>query len=325
MKRLPFLFALFAFPALADHGAPEIILPVSEGVYRLPFANGTSVGVSNDHIDHDPHNRIDMSRSGATLGTIVAAGDGWIEYAQDAFDVTCPSATAGNPTPCDDYSGPAGTCCVRNSPGCTCRNNYVWIRHGNGEWSKYTHLQQGSIPGGLVPGTFVTAGTLLGAEGDVGFASGPHLHFEVGVPDTVDFSLPPTDPAYDPLGIVPATCNVCGLPAATGDLALNANRQNRIPSFCSIGFLASGNTYTAEACDGLCANDDFVGNATIGLGEIFYRQATNTVTLNNFVVQTSGGAGVKSGGRVTLAPGFRAIGGSYFVAAIGACDAPADP
>jgi hypothetical protein len=325
MSRLPFLLVFLVVPAFADHSAPEIILPVSEGVYRLPFATGTSVTVTRDHIDHDPHNQIDMGRSGAAFGTLVAAADGWIEYVQDSFNVACRSATDTNPTPCDGYSGPSGSCCVRNSPGCVCRNNYVWMRHPNGEWSKVSHMQQGTVPAALVPGVFVAAGTPLGIEGDVGFASGVHVHFHVGVPDVVDFSLPPGDPNYDPLGINPDTCNVCGFPAAAGDLMLNGNRQHRIPSFCSIGFLESGNTYTAEGCDGLCANDDFVGNATIGLGEIFYRQATNTVTLNNFVVQTSGGAGVKAGGRVRLAPGFHAVGGSYFVAANGACDAPADP
>ena len=29
-----------------------------------------------------------------------------------------------------------------------CSNNYVWIEHKNGEWSKYFHMLQGTTTGG---------------------------------------------------------------------------------------------------------------------------------------------------------------------------------
>jgi murein DD-endopeptidase MepM/ murein hydrolase activator NlpD len=54
----------------------------------------------------------------------------------------------------------------------------------------------------------VSAGTVLGFEGDVGQASGPHVHLEVGIPDDV---LNPLDgggflrgQSYVPL--------ICGVP-----------------------------------------------------------------------------------------------------------------
>jgi hypothetical protein len=322
------LVLTFSSSAFADHGGPENILPVTKGVYRLPFANGTQVRISGDHITHDPHNRLDMSPTDNSVQhNIVAAGDGVIEYIQDSFDVTCPSAES-NPNPCQNYNGPSGTCCVRGTPGCDamCRNNYVWIRHPNGEWSKYTHMRQGSVPNNLAVGQFVSDGTVIGVEGDVGRASGVHLHLEFGVPDVVDTTLPPGDPNYDPLGIDPDNCAVCGFPNVTADdaIVIDANRQNRIPVFCQIGVLADGDTVEAVSCDGQCGSDNFVLGGTISNNEIFYQQVTTGIGNdgNVFVVENGAGAAIRGGSIVRLTPGFHAEAGSFFSASIGACDSP---
>ena len=65
-----------------------------------------------------------------------------------------------------------------------CNNNYVWIEHANGEWTKYSHMTQNSTTedAGLTVGDTVDTGEFLGYEDDVGCASGNHLHWEVGVP-----------------------------------------------------------------------------------------------------------------------------------------------
>jgi murein DD-endopeptidase MepM/ murein hydrolase activator NlpD len=69
-------------------------------------------------------------------------------------------------------------------PGQEDDNNYVWIAHANGEWTKYTHLETGSVTAeGHVVGDFVPAGTPLGLEGEVGADGRVHTHFEVVVPD----------------------------------------------------------------------------------------------------------------------------------------------
>ncbi len=327
------LLLVAAVPALGHqpggmpHTNPDNLLPVTKGVYRLPFPAGTDVRVNGDHISHNPHNRIDMSPPGVGTFNVVAAGDGWIEYIQDGFDLSCPSASTTNPNPCSGYSGPASSCCVSGTAGCNCRNNYVFIRHANGEWTKYTHFRVGSVTAlGHFVGEFVTSGTVLGVEGDVGFATGVHLHFEVGVPDFVDASLPPTDPAYDPLGIDPANCSVCGFPAVPDDDALlldpSANRQNRIPVFCQLGFLSAGETYTAVACDGLCGVDDATLSGTVADDDIDYFQATDTLDATNRTIEAGAGAAMRAGTRVRLLPGFHAEEGSFFNASIGPCDSP---
>src|ERR1044071_9476180 len=135
----------------------------SKGVYRIPYESGTTVKVSRDFDDHPPLGRIDMSGKDNASGEykVVAAADGTIRFIVDNFSKQVDSST--------------------DEP---CTNNYVWIEHANGEWTKYSHMQQNSSTqkAKLKVGQFVKAGTYLGDEGKGGCASGDHLHFEVGVP-----------------------------------------------------------------------------------------------------------------------------------------------
>lgn len=184
-----------AAPAAATH----VEAPPSLGVYRVPYEDGTSVRVSRDHHDHDPvRDRIDMAGVGSGPHAIVAAAPGFIRAIVDHHLV-------------ED-----GDCAY---------NNYVWIAHPNGEWTKYSHMSPGSTTGdaGLSVGLPVAAGTFLGWEDDIGCASGEHLHWEVAVPDD------PTDP-FNPVG---------GYIRGT----------NRVPRVCVPGGqLVSDETYAAIAC-----------------------------------------------------------------------------
>jgi murein DD-endopeptidase MepM/ murein hydrolase activator NlpD len=57
---------------------------------------------------------------------------------------------------------------------------YGWriiVDHGNGYTSLYAHLSAFNV----APGAKVARGQLLGAVGATGLATGPHVHFEVGV------------------------------------------------------------------------------------------------------------------------------------------------
>ena len=115
---------------------PAFAIDASKGVYRIPYANGTEVKVSNDHIDHSPPGRIDMGGRGGGPYRIVAAADGFVRHVVDGFDdrLDC-----------------------KGKPVSEQKNNYVWIEHPNGEWTKYTHMQKGSSSGkaGLREGLFV--------------------------------------------------------------------------------------------------------------------------------------------------------------------------
>lgn len=165
------------------------------GVYRIPYANGTSVDVWQDHHTHNPNtDRTDLSAG--TGAQIVAAAGGWIRSIRDhngntfgrgdglahdsvtvqndALEHACSN---NNPQNVGDPPNPiVGTCAQYN--------NYVWIEHPNGEWTKYTHFGTGtvSIDAGWLVGDWVDAGDVLGLEDDIGAASGSpsasHLHFE---------------------------------------------------------------------------------------------------------------------------------------------------
>lgn len=261
-------------------------LPVSKGVYRIPYANGTTVHFHNDHTNHpNVLNRIDMGGISGGPYTIVAAGDGWVRF---LVDTNTQSQCTGQPG---------------------CANNYVWIEHPNGEWTKYSHFKTGSVTAlGRFVGEFVTSGTPLGTEGDIGFATGPHLHFEVAVPND------PGNP-FDGSGFL----------FDDGDASTtNYDRQNRIAVFCDVGFALNGNQVEADDCKAACDSDELVG-AGVADNQIRHVQADQEVeTINNVphIVAAGGGEALRAGQRVTLAPGFRAVVGSYFSASIGACDDP---
>jgi murein DD-endopeptidase MepM/ murein hydrolase activator NlpD len=53
--------------------------------------------------------------------------------------------------------------------------NFVMMDHGSGYTTLYAHL----LMSNSMPGTKVTAGTVIGYNGTSGHSSGPHLHFEI--------------------------------------------------------------------------------------------------------------------------------------------------
>ena len=147
-----------------DIPAPKRYEP-SRNLYRIPYADGTLVKVVNDTVSHDPGGRIDMTGVGGSAPyRVVAADRGQVMFIEDTNTV---------------HSEPS--CQKGYHP-----NNYVWIRHDSGEWTKYSHLATGSVHGdaGLSEGDLVERGAFLGYESDIGCAHGVHLHFEVAIPDS---------------------------------------------------------------------------------------------------------------------------------------------
>ncbi len=214
-KTALFNLALASAATLLMTGAATAQNEKSKGVYRIPYENGTTVRVSRDHTTHTPVGRIDMSgKEGNGEYKIVAAADGTVRFIEDSF-----SKQVQN----DD--DPA-------TPKEPCTNNYVWIEHANGEWTKYSHMQKDSSTkkAKLKVGQFVKAGTYLGDEGKVGCAGGDHLHFEVGVPKA-------TNPITDVGGFL--TDN-------------SGSKRNRAPRICNISgsIFKGGETYKAENVPG---------------------------------------------------------------------------
>lgn len=175
----------------------------ASAVYRLPYEDGTRVRVTRDHRTHQPPVRLDLVGTGAQTYRIVAAARGTVRYIVDEFSVRQDSRTTR-----------------------TCNNNYIWLEHPNGEWTKYSHVRQHSARSRakLQPGDTVEAGRYLGDEGDVGCASGRHLHFEVAVPQDR------ADPIVRAGGFIKG--------------------RNLVPRFCVPGeVLVAGSTHVAGPCE----------------------------------------------------------------------------
>ena len=212
----------------------------STGIYRIPYPDGTNVSVTGDHHTHSPVNRIDMNAGAGT--PIVAAASGFIRAIVD-FHGNSPGAGNGvdiNGNPQNDaleHSCQDGTPAVQNSVVvgfCQDYNNYVWVEHPNGEWTKYTHFGTGTVTANnWAVGQWINVGEVLGLEGDVGRASGPHLHFEVGLPD-------------DPNDLTPFCQNGGFMVGGSCDFG-----DNLPPTVCDIANnqYVDGSSYTANPCN----------------------------------------------------------------------------
>ena len=133
---------------------------LSDGLYRIPYSNGTIISVITDVWNHSPKGCMDMSAQNCSDCGIVAAAGGWIRAIRDFNNTSC-----GGDNCCPQF------------------NNFIILEHPNGEWSSYIHLKQGSITAlGHERDDWVDVGTLLGYEGSVGCSTGQHLHLEVSRP-----------------------------------------------------------------------------------------------------------------------------------------------
>ncbi len=248
----------------------------SKGRYRIPYQELVAVHCTNDHIKHCPRGAIDMSGVGDENTTfyIVAAADGWIRYISDSHTQSCPDGG--------------------------CDNNYVWIEHPNGEWTKYVHMKYHSASDLHSEDDWVTAGTVIGKEGSVGISTGPHCHFEVAVPVDTNTMLFDEGGGWIntswAMNLVPVWCNVTG------------------------NVMVAGEDYTAITCVGGCDAILPIFNTTYGAGKFKAFIGDEPLSNDHDILFDEASAGVmQSGSSVTLKPGFQAIFLSNFEARTGEC------
>ena len=118
------MFRAIAALAAAASLLADSPVPPSAGLYRLPFADGLAVQVFDDARSHRPIGRVDLfATNGTEPFAVVAAAPGRIMAIQDGFS--------------EQQSGRAAK---------DCHNNYVWIAHANGEWTRVqTHKTHHTI------------------------------------------------------------------------------------------------------------------------------------------------------------------------------------
>lgn len=142
------------------------VLSNNSYVYRMPFKDGVEALVTQSFGDNRKSSHYKMN-------------DPSSEY---AIDFAAPSGTAivaarAGVVVGSKYDETFG--CFEDK--CVNKGNYVLIVHSDGTLSQYAHLKHSQpIVSHLQS---VKAGDLIGFLGGTGYASGEHLHFEVGKPE----------------------------------------------------------------------------------------------------------------------------------------------
>ncbi len=122
--------------------------------YHLPFKKGSSRLVTQGYggnISHQNEYALDFRMP---VGTdIYAARDGIVVLVEQSFNKTC------------------------TGQDCAKFNNYILVYHSDGTFAEYTHIKKDGAK--VKPGDTVKKGQHIGYSGNVGWSTGPHLHFIV--------------------------------------------------------------------------------------------------------------------------------------------------
>ncbi|WP_343330660.1 M23 family metallopeptidase [Polaribacter staleyi] len=125
-----------------------------EYIYNLPFKKGKKFKVSQGYNGIETHQKVNAIDFTMPIGTdIYAAREGVVIKVVDYNTKTCVTK------------------------GCLEYNNVILIYHNDGTIADYSHINTNSAV--VKKGDKVTKGQLIAKSGNIGWSSGPHLHFEV--------------------------------------------------------------------------------------------------------------------------------------------------
>lgn len=197
---------------------PKFITPIA----GVPYQDWTIV----NYVDDDPIGITDYHGGGYTY-----EGHNGIDYMLTDFarmDEGVPIFAAADGVVSDVHDGEYD----RHSSSPNVEGNEVWIDHGGGYMTYYTHMREGSVA--VQVGQSVSVGTILGMAGSSGRSAGPHLHFSVFKDyQTVDPYLDPSTFWYDPLpyaGLAPAAV-IAGISNQSSSIGELMERPSEVTVF----------------------------------------------------------------------------------------------
>ena len=136
----------------------------------------TNTGETNNQIVNDTPISSDVSFKWPTEGYTITTyyGNRESTFGEDSFHSGIDIAgEEGTPV----YASAAGTIVSLTDSGDSGYGKSILINHNNGYYTLYGQLS--SYATGITEGMTVTSGQLIGYIGSTGWATGPHLHFEI--------------------------------------------------------------------------------------------------------------------------------------------------
>lgn len=183
---------------------------------------GANQSGASSFIEISTPNPKNLSDYGIWGKDVLSAGDGVVVETGDQFPEALMSDPAkfGNPKYTQnllkDLIGKIGW---MNAVA----GNYVTIDHGNGEFSTYCHLKEGSLKVKL--GDKVTRGTVIAQVGNTGNSGAPHLHFQLM--DSRNFFVANGLPVM--FENLPASAMIVEYPVKANTLSFSDNLYHAVP------------------------------------------------------------------------------------------------